>query len=68
MSVYELNEDQKNELKQNYITEMAQLDDRCPSWGELADATETVSDEVIYKLYADITFTEDDFFCTTGGC
>ena len=67
MSVYELNEDQKNELKENYITEMAKLEDRTPSYGELANATK-VPDELIYKLYADITFSPDDFWCTAGGC
>lgn len=68
MSVHDLNRNQLDELKGHYITEMAQLEDRCPSWGELADAQVTVSDETIYKIYADISFTPDDFICTAGGC
>lgn len=63
MTVYELNRDQLDELKQSYVCEKVD----CPSYGELADAVD-ISDEVVQEYYADYEFTSDDFFCTAGGC
>ncbi len=56
MTVQELNQDQLNSLKQAYTCETT----KNPSYGELANAAE-IPNEVIFKHYAGITFTEDDF-------
>lgn len=58
MTVCELNRDQLIELKAQMLHN--------PSWGELADADELVSDDAVYSEFDGIAFTEDDFFCTSG--
>ena len=66
MTVQELNPEQYKELCQNYITQFwTDLDDGTdlPSWGDLACADELVSEDIIYKYYDGIVFTEDDFSC-----
>ena len=45
------------ELKGKYLFETQES----VSWGELADADKTVSDEEVFAYYADVDFTEDDF-------
>ena len=45
------------ELKEKYLCETQES----VSWGELADADKTVSDEEVFSYYADVDFTEDDF-------
>lgn len=57
MTVYELNEDQKTQLKQNYLC----MNNESVSWYELAEANSIIPDEVIFTEYAGIDFTEDDF-------
>ena len=34
-----------------------------PSYGELAAASELISDEDAFAEYADVEFTDDDFCC-----
>lgn len=66
MTVRELNPEQYKELCQNYITQFwTDIDDETdsPSWGDLACADELVSEDIIYKYYDGIVFTEDDFSC-----
>ena len=66
MTVRELNPEQYKELCQNYITQFwTDLGDETdsPSWGDLACADELVSEDIIYKYYDGIVFTEDDFSC-----
>lgn len=66
MTVRELTRDQLNNLKQSYLVDaMDAADGRSPSYGELADASETISDEEIYSAYDGVEFTEDDFFSNT---
>ena len=55
MSVKDLTREQLIELKQRYYTD-----------GELADIDNLVSDNEIFEEYGDITFVEEDFFCTSG--
>lgn len=63
MTVRELTRDQLNQLKQNCLVDrMDAADGNSPSYGELADASETISDEEIYSAYDGVDFTEDDFF------
>lgn len=57
MTVYELNRDQLTELKQNYYTTIYNN----VSYEELANIDNYVSDEEIYREYADYEFYDDDF-------
>lgn len=61
MTIKELSEEQKLELKQNFLTK-----DNDVSYGELASADELVSDEELEEEYGNVEFTDDDFFCTAG--
>lgn len=67
MDVFELSHEQMEELKQAYLCEhLLEVEDRTPSWGELALADEIVSNTMIFEQYAGVIFSEDDFFCTMG--
>ena len=69
MTVRELNKEQYKELCQNYITNFWTDNEggtTSPSLAELSVADELVSEDVIYNYYDGTTFTNDDFFCTTG--
>lgn len=61
MTVWQLNRDQMDELKTNYVCELAKARGETPSWGEMADAPDIISDDEIYEIYADISFSPDDF-------
>ena len=61
MSVKDLTREQLIELKQRYYTERNEN----VSYGELADIDNLVSDNEIFEEYGDITFVEEDFFCTS---
>ena len=60
MTVYDLNQEQLNELKESYKIQLEQDSDI--SYQELVDAT-NIPDGVIFEHYEGINFTEDDFFC-----
>lgn len=62
MTVYELSDEQKYELKGNYLCEH----NESVSWGELLEADFLVSDEEIYNEYANYIFVNDDFFCSAS--
>ena len=66
MTVYELNRDQLTELKQNYYTQLLDERGESPSWGELANIDDYVSDETIQDVYFYDNFVNDDFFCSAG--
>lgn len=70
MTVHELNRDQLVQLKQDYLCQLADcgefaeivgVDYDEPSWKDLADADEIVPDDVIFRNYDDVYFTEEDF-------
>ena len=61
MTVYDLNRDQLIELKQSIL-----CDHGSPSYGELADADEIVSDDAVFSEFNNYDFSTDDFFCTAG--
>lgn len=61
MNVSQLTTAQLEELAQSYLVEHS---DHEPSYGELADALQTVGLDTIMQEYADIEFTPDDFMCT----
>ncbi len=66
MTFDELSEEQRLELKQALLTE--RLDERgeSPSYGELADVDEIISDQDLRERYEDIDFSPDDFLCSAG--
>lgn len=73
MTVQELNNEQKKELKGNYLiamaddgsfSEVADKDYDSPSYADMINVDEIVSDDMIYEYYEGIEFTNDDFFCT----
>ncbi|MGN0629528.1 MAG: hypothetical protein ACI4IW_07880 [Oscillospiraceae bacterium] len=65
MTVYELNRDQLNELKNNWFWDYIDYDheEDCPDPTEYG-YPENIPDEIIYNRYNDFFFVPDDFFCT----
>ena len=61
MSVYELNRDQLISLKQSMVMERCNERGEDASYGELADADETISDNEVFEEYAGTNFVEEDF-------
>lgn len=70
MTVHELNRDQLVQLKQHYLCQLAEegcyaevrgVDYDEPSYGDLADADDIVPDDVIFRNYDYVYFTEEDF-------
>lgn len=75
MDVFGLSREQIIELKQNYLTQLADegtfsevldVDHDEPSYWDLANADEIVPDCVIFKNYEGYEFVDDDFFCTAN--
>lgn len=65
MYVRDLSRAQLIELKERYLTNaLLELENRTPSYGELADADNIVDDQIIFDAYAGTMFSADDFFCT----
>lgn len=58
MTVYDLNRDQLIELKQRYYIDYVNEN---PSYGELADVDNLVSDKEVYDEYSHIDFVPEDF-------
>lgn len=65
MAVRDLNKEQLNELKQAYVTQLAETDQDVIDYEGLASATD-IPDEVIFRHYEGIIFSEEDFFCNCG--
>lgn len=77
LSVYELNRDQMRELKERYLTQLADegsfaevmdVDYDAPSYWDIMHADDIVPDDVIYKQCEGVSFVPDDFFCTAAVC
>lgn len=66
MTVKELNRDQLIELKQDYLLRKMEKDNKSPSWGELCNIENLVSDQEVFTFYSDFDFVNDDFFVTAG--
>jgi len=63
MNVKELNREQLQQLKIRYLDELLQEEEgRNISYGEIANIDEIVSDKVIFDLYDNIAFIDEDFF------
>ena len=60
MTVRQLTKEMLVELKENHLSEKIGN----PSYGELADADNLVSDDEIFAEYADTEFSVDDFACS----
>ena len=67
MTVYELNRDQLTELKQNYYTQLLDERGESPSYDELANIDDYISDGEIYAAYEAYSFTPGDFACSAAG-
>ena len=66
LGVEDLSRDQLTELKQQYYTEELDELGESPSYDELARIDELVSDQTIFDVYENDSFTNDDFACTAG--
>ena len=75
MDVRELSNEQMSELKQRYLTQLADegsyaevldVDYDEPSYWDLANADDIVPDDIIFTHYEGTHFVPDDFFCTAG--
>ena len=75
MDVHDLSREQLIELKQNYLTQLADegsfaevldVDYDEPSYRDIAMADEIVPDCVIFKNYEGVCFVPDDFFCSAN--
>lgn len=62
MSVKELNREQLQQLKIQYLDNLLmEEENRNISYGEMADIDNIVSDNVIFNVYGSIYFVEEDF-------
>lgn len=70
MKVTELNREQLLQLKQRYLTELADegtfaeildVDYDEPSYSDLANADEIVPDDVVFRNWEGVYFVEEDF-------
>ena len=61
MKFSELSREQKEDVKQRLLCERLEEEGRTPSWGELADADTTISDEECEKAFAGTDFVPEDF-------
>jgi len=68
MKVTELSRDELIELKQRYLMEKREEEHEDePSYGELANVDELISDDEVYAEFDYIDFEKDDFFCNQKG-
>ena len=62
MTLKDLNKDQKLYLKQDMLTkELLEVEGRTPSYGELAEADELVTDEALEREHGATEFVDEDF-------
>jgi hypothetical protein len=66
MTVYELTEEQLEELAGNYLEEKNAERGEGTSYYELAEPFEFVSKDEVMAYYDNYIFSNDDFFCTAG--
>lgn len=64
MRFCDLTKDQRTEVKQRLLCERLEKgENRTPSYGELADVDEAISDEEAEEAFAGTKFVSDDFSC-----
>lgn len=70
MNVKDLSREELVELKESYMTQLANegtfaevfgVDYHEPSWGDLANADKLVPDDVVFRQYEGIEFVPEDF-------
>ena len=61
MTVHELNHDQLVSLKQQMVSDRCYERGEDASYGELADADETISDAEVFAEFDGTNFVEEDF-------
>lgn len=61
MKIIELNREQIVELKQGYMIQQADENGTSPSWGELANADELITDAEVIEVFGSVEFSDDDF-------
>lgn len=75
MEIRELSNEQMLELKQMYLTQLADegsyaeilgVDYDEPSYWDLAHADEIVPDDLIFRQYEGVDFVPEDFFCAAN--
>lgn len=66
MTFDELSREQLVELKQRMLVERDDKNPEGPSYGELADADKTVSDDEVREWAEGVVFSPDDFSCSAG--
>lgn len=66
LAVTELTRNQLSELKQSFLFDRMVENGDWPSYGELADADEAITDEAIFAAFDGVVFSPDDFCCTAG--
>lgn len=54
------------ELKQCLLFDRMVENGDWPSYGELANADETITDEAVFAAYEGTVFSPDDFCCSVG--
>ena len=63
MKVKDLSQEQLQQLKVMYLDDLLREEEnRCISYGEIIAIDSIVSDRLMYKIYKNYIFTEDDFF------
>jgi len=63
MTVCDLAPGQLSQLKQSMLMERMDTHGEFPSWGELADTDDIISDAEVESQYSGVDFVSDDFFC-----
>ena len=61
MTVHELDRDQLISLKQKMVSDRCYENGEDASYGELAEADETISDAEVFAEFNGTNFTEEDF-------
>lgn len=74
MYTQELTKEQLAELKQSYFAELVNEDNFAeffgtdynePSWSDIANVDDLISDEFVIACFEGISFVPEDFFCST---
>ena len=62
MSIYELNREQMEYIKANWLDSyLMEHENRNISWGEMAEADSIVPDDTMFEEYSGTDFVEEDF-------
>ena len=62
MTVRELNREQLTQLKARYLDDKNIGQGSGTSWGEIANASDIITDEEIYAAFEGVNFSEGDFY------